>query len=125
MELPPSLAGEFSVRGYYGTLNHNVKAVYQRYFGWYDGNPANLHPLPPTEAGKRYVEFMGGADTLLKMAQKAYDEGEFRWVAEVVNHLVFADPENEKAKKLQANALEQLISAMSSRLEEETRPAIR
>lgn len=108
MKLPASLAGEFSVRGYYGTLSHNVKAVYQRYFGWYDGNPAHLHPLPPTEAGKRYVEFMGGADNLLQMAQKAYDGGEFRWVAEVVNHLVFADPENEQARTLQANALEQL-----------------
>ena len=108
IKLPPSLDREFSLRGYYGTLSHNVKAVYQRYFGWYDGNPAHLHPLPPTEAGKRYVEFMGGAANLLQMAQKAYDAGEFRWVAEVVNHLVFAEPENERAKELQANALEQL-----------------
>lgn len=108
MTLPASLDNEFSVRGYYGTLSHNVKAVYQRYFGWYDGNPSHLNPLPPTKAGKRYVEFIGGAEELLRKAQKAYDEGEFRWVAEVVNHLVFADPENAKARALLANALEQL-----------------
>ena len=108
MVLPDSLAKIFSVRGYYGTLSHNVKAVYQRYLGWYDGNPANLNPLPPIAAGKRYVEFMGGAPSVLKKAQKAYDAGDFRWVAEVVNHLVFADPENKEAKALQANALEQL-----------------
>jgi alkyl sulfatase BDS1-like metallo-beta-lactamase superfamily hydrolase len=108
MALPPSLEKEFSVRGYYGTLSHNIKAVYQYYLGWYDGNPANLNPLPPVDAGKRYVEFMGGADALLEKAQKYYEAGEFRWVAEVVNHLVFADPENKGALKLQANALEQL-----------------
>ena len=108
MTLPPSLEKEFSVRGYYGTLSHNVKAVYQYYLGWYDGNPANLNPLPPVEAGKRYVEFMGGASALLEKANKYYEAGEFRWVAEVVNHLVFADPENKAALKLQADALEQL-----------------
>ncbi len=108
MKLPDSLGKNFSVRGYYGTLSHNVKAVYQRYLGWYDGNPANLNPLPPSAAGKRYVEFMGGAESLLEKAQKAYDAGDFRWVAEVVNHLVFADPDNFEARNLQANALEQL-----------------
>lgn len=108
MTLPPSLAKEFSARGYYGTLSHNVKAVYQYYLGWYDGNPANLNPLPPVEAGKRYVEFMGGPDALLEKAKKYYDAGEYRWVAEVVNHLVFADPDNKAALSLQADALEQL-----------------
>jgi len=106
--LPPSLEKEFSVRGYYGTLSHNAKAVYQYYLGWYDGNPAHLNPLPPVEAGKRYVEFMGGADSMLKNAAKYYKKGEFRWVVEVLNHLVFAEPENMDAKKLMADALEQL-----------------
>lgn len=106
--LPPTLAGEWYTRGYYGTLNHNAKAVYQRYLGWFDGNPANLHKLPPVEAGKRYVEFMGGALALLRKAREAYDNGEYRWVAEVVNHLVFADPSNAEARNLQADALEQM-----------------
>jgi alkyl sulfatase BDS1-like metallo-beta-lactamase superfamily hydrolase len=88
LELPESLRTSFPNRGYYGTLKHNAKAVYQRYFGWYDGNPANLDPLPPAEAGAKYVELAGGAANLLKNAQAAYDRGEYRWVAEVVNHLV-------------------------------------
>ena len=83
---------EFSVRGYYGTVNHNVKAVYQRYLGWFDGNPAHLHQLPPTEAGRRYVEFMGGADEVVRRARQSFDAGDYRWVAEVVNHVVFAEP---------------------------------
>jgi alkyl sulfatase BDS1-like metallo-beta-lactamase superfamily hydrolase len=106
--LPPTLASEWYTRGYYGTLNHNAKAVYQRYLGWFDGNPANLHPLPPVEAGKRYVEYMGGPISLLRKASEAYDKGEYRWVAQVVNHLVFADPSNADARNLQADALEQL-----------------
>ncbi len=106
--LPPLLAKQFHARGYYGTLSHNIKAVYQYYLGWFDGNPANLNPLPPVEAGKRYVQFMGGAEALLKNAHQAYAEGDFRWVAEVVNHLVFADPDNDDARSLQADALEQL-----------------
>jgi alkyl sulfatase BDS1-like metallo-beta-lactamase superfamily hydrolase len=106
--LPPTLASEWYTRGYYGTLNHNAKAVYQRYLGWFDGNPANLHPLPPVEAGKRYVEYMGGAAALLGKAREAYERGEYRWVAQVVNHLVFADPANADARHLQADALEQL-----------------
>ncbi len=106
--LPPSLASEWYTRGYYGTLNHNAKAVYQRYVGWFDGNPANLHPLPPVEVAKRYVEFMGGADEVLAKARRSYDAGDYRWVAEVVNHLVFADPSNDAARHLQADTLEQL-----------------
>jgi alkyl sulfatase BDS1-like metallo-beta-lactamase superfamily hydrolase len=108
LELPKSLQTSFSNRGYYGTLRHNAKAVYQRYFGWYDGNPANLDPLPPVEAGKKYVELAGGAANLLKNAQAAYDKGEYRWVAEVVNHLVFADPDNQGARELLAKAYDQL-----------------
>ena len=87
---------------------HNVKAVYQRYLSWYDGNPANLNKLPPTEAGKRYVELAGGMDSLLASARKSFDAGDYRWVAEVVNHAVFADPSNADARNLQADVLEQL-----------------
>ncbi len=108
LELPESLRTSFPNRGYYGTLKHNAKAVYQRYFGWYDGNPANLDPLPPTEAGAKYVELAGGAANLLQSAQAAYDKGEYRWVAEVVNHLVFADPDNQEARDLLARAYDQL-----------------
>jgi len=108
LELPPSLADEFFNRDYYGTVNHNTKAVYQRYLGWFDGNPANLHPLPPKEAGARYVEFMGGAGDLLRKARACFERGEYRFVAQVVNHLVFADPDNAEARQLQADALEQL-----------------
>ncbi|MGE0066879.1 MAG: alkyl/aryl-sulfatase [Solirubrobacterales bacterium] len=108
IELPPELASEWHCRGYYGSLSHNVKAVYQRYMGWFDGNPAHLWEHPPTESGRRYVEFMGGADALLERARESYEAGDYRWVAEVVNHLVFAEPENEEARALQADALEQL-----------------
>lgn len=108
MALPKSLDQCWSIRGYYGTVNHNSKAVYQRYLGWFDANPANLHPLPPVEAGKRYVDFMGGADALLSKARDYFEKGEYRWVAQVVNHLVFADPDNRAARELQAAALEQL-----------------
>jgi alkyl sulfatase BDS1-like metallo-beta-lactamase superfamily hydrolase len=108
VELPPSLAKEWYSRSYYGTVNHDVKAVYQRYLGFFDGNPAHLHPHPPVEAAQRYVDYMGGADAVLERARADYDRGDYRWVAEVVNHLVFADPTNAAARALQADALEQL-----------------
>lgn len=108
LRLPPSLASEWHTRSYYGTLNHNAKAVYQRYLGWFDGNPAHLHPHPPVEAGQRYVALAGGAEALLAHARTAYAAGDYRWVAELVNHLVFADPDNTEARSLQADALEQL-----------------
>jgi alkyl sulfatase BDS1-like metallo-beta-lactamase superfamily hydrolase len=108
IKLPPNLDKVFSSRGYYGTLSHNSKAVYQFYFGWYDANPANLNPLPPESAGKKYVEFMGGADAVLTKAQKSYDDGEYRWTAEVLNHLVFAEPSNASAKALLAKTYDQL-----------------
>ncbi|MDD2903065.1 MAG: alkyl sulfatase dimerization domain-containing protein, partial [Syntrophales bacterium] len=108
LEFPQDLAQHFALRGYYGTLNHNVKATYVKYLGWFDGNPATLHVLPPVEASKKYVEFMGGADAVLKKAQEAYGKGDYRWVAEVVNHVVFADPTNQAARRLQADVLEQL-----------------
>ncbi|MEM8661674.1 MAG: alkyl sulfatase dimerization domain-containing protein [Pseudomonadota bacterium] len=106
--LPDSLAQVFYNRGYYGTLRHNSKAVYQYYFGWYDGNPANLNPLAPEPAGKRYVEYMGGAEAVIEKAQASFDQGEYRWVAEVLNHVVFADPNNTAAKALLAETYRQL-----------------
>lgn len=108
VQLPPSLAREWYDRDFYGTVNFNVKAVYQRYLGWYDANPANLHPLPPIEASRKYVEFMGGSEAVLARARQSLKNGEYRWVAQVVNHVVFADPENLEARELQADALEQL-----------------
>jgi alkyl sulfatase BDS1-like metallo-beta-lactamase superfamily hydrolase len=108
IELPESLRTTFANRGYYGTAKHNAKAVYQWYFGWYDGNPANLDPLPPEEAGRRYVEIMGGAGAVLDKARAAYDRGEYRWAAEVLNHLVFAEPGNGAARGLLARTYDQL-----------------
>jgi len=108
LQLPPSLKREWHTRDYYGTLSHNAKAVYQRYLGWFDGNPAHLNPHPPVEAGRRYVELAGGPDALIAKARAAYDQGDYRWVAELVNHLVFADPAHATARDLQADALEQL-----------------
>lgn len=108
LELPSVQDQSWSSRGYYGSLNHNIKAVYDKYLGWFDGNPANLHPLPPVEASQKYVELMGGADAVLAAAQSAYANGEYRWVAELVNHVVFADPDNAAARNLQADALEQM-----------------
>ena len=108
IRLPQSLATEWANRGYYGTVNHNSKAVYQRYLGWYDANPANLYPWPPEEVAKRYVEFMGGEDEVLRKAKASFDKGDYRWVAEVTKHLVFANPNNQAAKNLAADALEQI-----------------
>ena len=108
LQMPEALRTNFPNRGYYGTLKHNAKAVYQMYFGWYDGNPANLDPLPPEEAAVRYVERMGGADEILSRAQDDFDEGDYRWVAEVLNHLVFAEPDNEEAKELLAQTYDQM-----------------
>lgn len=108
VKLPDALGKEFYNRGYYGTVSHNVRAVYTSYLGYFDGNPSNLDPLPPVEAGKRYVSFMGGADAVLEKAKASYQEGDYRWVATVLNHLVFAEPENAEAKGLLADTLEQL-----------------
>ena len=92
IKLPPSLAREWYNRDFYGTVNFNVKAVYQRYLGWFDANPAHLHPLPTEEAARRYVEYMGGSKAVLARARQDMEKGDYRWVAEVVNHVVFADP---------------------------------
>ncbi|SNB86479.1 Alkyl sulfatase BDS1, metallo-beta-lactamase superfamily [Pseudomonas sp. URIL14HWK12:I8] len=106
--LPPRLASKWYSRDYYGSLSHNVRAVYQRYMGFYDGNPATLNPLPPSEAGAHYVKAMGGAERVLTLAREAYASGDYRWVAELTRHLVFAQPDNGAARELQADALEQL-----------------
>ena len=105
---PDFMKEDFSVRGYYGTMNHNSKATYQKYFGWWDGNPANLNPHPPEEEAKRFVNLAGGAENMIKNASKAYEEGDYRWVATIMNHLVFAEPENETARAFLASAYEQL-----------------
>ncbi len=108
LELPPDLAREWHCREYYGSVSHNVKAIYQRYMGWFDGNPARLWEHPPVERARRYVEFMGGAEAVLERARGSFEAGDYRWVAEAVNHVVFAEPENREARELQAEALEQL-----------------
>jgi alkyl sulfatase BDS1-like metallo-beta-lactamase superfamily hydrolase len=108
LTLPDEFLAHEHTRGFYGDLVHNVKAVHQRYLSWYDGNPANLNKLPPTEVGQRYVELAGGIESLLKKARKSFDEGDYRWVAELVNHAVFADPAHQEARNLQADVLEQL-----------------
>ena len=114
LALPASLARTWHVRGYYGTVSHNAKAIYQRYLGWYDANPANLNPLPPVERGRKYVEYMGGADAAIARAREDFEKGEYRFVAEVMSHIVFADPANVEARQLGADALEQLGYAAES-----------
>lgn len=106
--LPDSLGQEWFNRDYYGTVRHNAKATYQYYLGWFDGNPAHLSPLPPEDSATRYVDWMGGAQAMLKKGQESFDQGDYRWVAEVMNQLVFAEPSNVQARWLQADALEQL-----------------
>ncbi len=108
LELPPSLSRVFANRGYYGTVKHNAKAVYQFYFGWYDANPANLDPLPPQAAGTKYVSAMGGADAVMEKAQAAFDKGEYRWTAELLSHLVFAEPDHTAGRGLLAKTYDQL-----------------
>ncbi len=107
IELPESLRGTWSARGYYGTLKHNARAVYQYYMGWYDGNPSSLDVLPPVEAGRKYLEYVG-RDRLMQLAQQDFDRGEYRWVAMVLKHAVFADPKDTQARQLLAAAYEQL-----------------
>jgi alkyl sulfatase BDS1-like metallo-beta-lactamase superfamily hydrolase len=99
IELPEILAKQWFNRGYYGTMSHNSKAVYQRYMGWYDANPAHLNPLPPVPAARRYVEAMGGAQAVITLAEKAEQEGEHRWAATLLDHVVFADETNRKARE--------------------------
>ncbi|MFE9413374.1 alkyl/aryl-sulfatase [Streptomyces sp. NPDC006704] len=108
LRFPPGLERAWHARGYYGSLSHNAKAVYQRYMGWFDGNPAHLWQHPPTEASRRYVEFMGGADAVVAKARASYDAGDPRWVAEVLGHVLFAEPEHAEARALQAETFERI-----------------
>ena len=108
LKMPPALSDAWHTHGYYGSVSHNVKAIYQRYLGWYDGNPANLWPHPPVEAARRYVDAMGGADAAVAVAQQAFDDGDYRWVTEVCKHVLFADETNAAARTLQADAMEQI-----------------
>ncbi|MBQ2967412.1 MAG: MBL fold metallo-hydrolase [Clostridia bacterium] len=108
IELPEPLAKNWYTRQYYGTVAHNSKAVYQKYMGWYDANPVNLNPLSPTDSAKKWVEYLGDTDKIIKMAKEDFDKGEYQWVAEITNVLVYADPENKEARLLCADALEQL-----------------
>jgi alkyl sulfatase BDS1-like metallo-beta-lactamase superfamily hydrolase len=108
IELPDAIGRSFANRGYYGSVNHNVKAIYTYYLGWFDGNPANLHPPVPTESARKTVEYMGGAGAVIARARADYEAGEYRWVAKVLNEVIFADPENQEARELQADTFEQL-----------------
>ncbi len=108
LELPEGLAQEWHCREYYGTVSHNVKGIYQRYMGWFDGNPAHLWQHPPEQAALRYVEAMGGADAVLERGRSAFAAGDYRWAAELMSHAVFADPNDSAARELEAQALEQL-----------------
>jgi alkyl sulfatase BDS1-like metallo-beta-lactamase superfamily hydrolase len=108
IRLPDALHRHWAVRDYYGTVSHNVKATYTRYLGWFDGNPATLHALPPVEAAAKYVEYMGGAEAVLERCRPCLENGEYRWVAEVLRHVVFADPANQEAREMAAEAMEQL-----------------
>ena len=106
--LPPSLGQRWHTRGYYGTVSHNVKAIYQHYLSWYDANPANLHALPPGPAAAKTMEYMGGIDAVMARARADYERGEFRWVAEVMKHAVYAHPDRKDARELGAQALDQM-----------------
>ncbi|WP_235625313.1 alkyl/aryl-sulfatase [Mycolicibacterium neworleansense] len=106
--LPPELNNFWPDRGYYGTLKHNSRAVYQRYMGWYDGNPSDLDDLPPVAAAKKYVEYMGGEDAILDKAKKDFDNGNYRWTAMVLKQVVFANPDSVNGKNLLADSYEQM-----------------
>ena len=108
LEMPPALEAAWHTHGYYGSVSHNVKAVYQRYLGWYDGNPANLWTHPPVEAARRYVDAMGGPDAAIEVARTAFEEGDYRWTAEVLQPPALRRRNNVDARALQASTLEQL-----------------
>ena len=108
VHLPDNLAKTFANRGYYGSLNHNAKAQYQLYFGWFSGNPSELHELPPVEEGKKFVEYVGGVDAVIEKSRIDYEAGNYRWAATALNHVVFADPENKEARDLLADVLTQM-----------------
>ena len=108
LQMPKALQDFLNVRGYYGTVRHNARAVYQFYMGWFDAHPSNLNPLPPVEAAKRYVALAGGSARLVAAAQTAFDAGEFRWAAELLKHAVYANPQDKAATELMARSFEQM-----------------
>lgn len=108
LRLPAELEQEWSCRGYYGALKHNAKAIYQRYLSWYDANPVHLNPLPGAESARRMIDYMGGAGAVLTRARADFEQGEFRWLAEVLGKLVYAEPDNDQARALLADTFEQL-----------------
>lgn len=108
MKLPDALEKVWYTRQYYGTVSHNAKAVYQKYMGWYDGNPVNLNALTPSEEAAKLVEYMGDVDVILDKAQQDFIDGEYQWVAQITNAIVFNDPQNMRARYLCADALEQM-----------------
>ncbi|HJT95697.1 MAG TPA: alkyl sulfatase dimerization domain-containing protein, partial [Mycobacterium sp.] len=107
-QLPPALEKAWHAHGYYGSVSHNVKAVYQRYMGWFDGNPGRLWAHPPEALAGRYVDALGGVDRVVELARGAFDEGDFRWAATLLDHAVFADADHAGARTLYADTLEQL-----------------
>ncbi|MEB3022070.1 alkyl/aryl-sulfatase [[Mycobacterium] crassicus] len=108
LELPPALERAWHARGYYGSVSHNVKAVYQRYLGWFDGNPARLWPHPPEALATRYAAALGGVDRVVELAADAFNDGDFRWAATLLDHAVFAEPDHAGARALYADTCEQL-----------------
>ncbi|MEU4330946.1 alkyl/aryl-sulfatase [Nonomuraea dietziae] len=108
IQMPPALEQAWHTHGYYGSVSHNVKAIYQRYMGWFDGNPAHLWELPPEESAKKHVECMGGIDGVLSKARTAVEAGEWRWAAQILNYAVFADPDESAARELLAEVYDHL-----------------
>ncbi|MEV8274756.1 alkyl sulfatase dimerization domain-containing protein [Microbacterium sp. NPDC077184] len=108
LELPPALENAWSTHGYYGSVSHNLKAIYQRYMGWFDANPGRLWPHPPAEQAKRYVDAIGGLDRVVELAQTAFDDGDFRWAATLLDNAIFTDENHAAARELYADTLEQL-----------------
>ncbi|NYI38122.1 alkyl/aryl-sulfatase [Aeromicrobium tamlense] len=108
LRLPPALENAWNARGYYGSVSHDIKAIYQRYMGWFDGNPAHLWQHPPVAQGQRYVKLAGGADAIVEAAREAYEEGDYRWAAEILSHVVFAEQGHAAARELLADTFEQL-----------------
>lgn len=108
MVLPNALNDSWYNKGYYGTMRFNSRAVYQRYMGWYDANPAHLADLPPAEEGRRYVAAMGGADKVMALAKVSIDQGDYRWAATLLNNVVMGDAGNKAAREMLAGAYDQM-----------------
>ncbi|KUO56980.1 MAG: hypothetical protein APF82_04900 [Sphingomonadales bacterium BRH_c42] len=105
---PDFAASDFGTRGYYGTYRHNAKAVYQRYFGWWNGVPADYDPLPKVEEARQWVAALGGTDAALDQGRAAFGKGDYRWASRLLQTLVFAEPANREARQWLAASYEQL-----------------